>query len=61
MGELEGKVAVITGAGSGMARASAKVFVREGARVLGADVSGREQETAEELVSALAYACGRDR
>ena len=49
MGELEGKVAVITGAGSGMARASATVFVREGARVLGADVSGREQETAEEL------------
>jgi NAD(P)-dependent dehydrogenase (short-subunit alcohol dehydrogenase family) len=35
MGELEGKVAVITGAGSGMARASARAFVREGARVLG--------------------------
>jgi NAD(P)-dependent dehydrogenase (short-subunit alcohol dehydrogenase family) len=53
MGELEGKVAVITGAGSGMARASAKVFVREGARVLGADVSGREQETADELGDAF--------
>jgi NAD(P)-dependent dehydrogenase (short-subunit alcohol dehydrogenase family) len=53
MGELDGKVAVITGAGSGMARASAKVFVREGARVLGADVSGREQETAEELGDAF--------
>jgi NAD(P)-dependent dehydrogenase (short-subunit alcohol dehydrogenase family) len=53
MGELEGKVAVITGAGSGMARASAQVFVREGARVLGADVSGREQETAEELGDAF--------
>ncbi len=53
MGELEGKVAVITGAGSGMARASAHVFVREGARVLGADVSGREQETAEELGDAF--------
>ena len=53
MGELEGKVAVITGAGSGMARASARVFVREGARVLGADVSGREQETAEELGDAF--------
>ena len=49
MGELEGKVAVITGAGSGMARAAAKVFVREGAKVLGADISGREKETAEEL------------
>jgi NAD(P)-dependent dehydrogenase (short-subunit alcohol dehydrogenase family) len=53
MGELDGKVAVITGAGSGMARASARVFVREGARVLGADVSGREQETAEELGEAF--------
>jgi NAD(P)-dependent dehydrogenase (short-subunit alcohol dehydrogenase family) len=49
MGELEGKVAVITGAGSGMARASARIFVREGARVLAADVSGRQNETAEEL------------
>jgi len=53
MGELDGKVAVITGAGSGMARASARVFVREGARVLGADVSGREQETREELGDAF--------
>jgi NAD(P)-dependent dehydrogenase (short-subunit alcohol dehydrogenase family) len=53
MGELEGKVAVITGAGSGMARASARVFVREGAKVLGADISGREQETAEELGDAF--------
>ena len=49
MGELDGKVAVITGAGSGMARASAKIFVREGAKVLAADVSGREKETAEEF------------
>ncbi len=53
MGELDGKVAVITGAGSGMARASARVFVREGAKVLGADISGREKETAEELGDAF--------
>jgi len=53
MGELDGKVAVITGAGSGMARATAQVFVREGARVLAADVSGREEETA----AALGDAC----
>ncbi|MBV8950039.1 MAG: SDR family oxidoreductase [Actinobacteria bacterium] len=53
MGELDGKVAVITGAGSGMARASARVFVREGAKVLGADVSGREKETADELGDAF--------
>ena len=53
MGELDGKVAVITGAGSGMARATAKVFVREGAKVLGADISGREKETADELGDAF--------
>jgi len=49
MAELEGKVAVITGAGSGMGRASAHIFVREGARVLAADISGRQDETAEAL------------
>ena len=53
MAELEGKVAVITGAGSGMGRASAQVFVREGARVLAADISGREEETAEALGDAV--------
>lgn len=53
MGELDGKVAVITGAGSGMARATAEVFVREGARVFAADVSGRQVETA----AALGDAC----
>jgi NAD(P)-dependent dehydrogenase (short-subunit alcohol dehydrogenase family) len=53
MGELDGKVAVITGAGSGMARASAATFVREGAKVLAADVSGRQEETAKELGDAV--------
>jgi NAD(P)-dependent dehydrogenase (short-subunit alcohol dehydrogenase family) len=53
MGELDGKVAVITGAGSGMARASARVFVREGAKVLAADISGREKDTAAELGDAV--------
>jgi NAD(P)-dependent dehydrogenase (short-subunit alcohol dehydrogenase family) len=47
MGELDGKVAVITGAGSGMGKASVHVFVREGARVVAADVSGAEEETAK--------------
>lgn len=53
MGELEGKVAVVTGAGSEMGRASAEVFVREGARVLAADISGRQEETAEALGDAV--------
>lgn len=49
MGELDGKVAVITGAGSGMARAAAHAFVREGAKVLGADITGRQDETAKDI------------
>jgi NAD(P)-dependent dehydrogenase (short-subunit alcohol dehydrogenase family) len=53
MAELDGKVAVITGAGSGMARASTRVFVREGARVFAVDISGREKETAAELGDAV--------
>ena len=49
MAELEGKVAVITGAGSGMGRAAAEVFVREGAKVLAADISGGQEDTAAAL------------
>jgi NAD(P)-dependent dehydrogenase (short-subunit alcohol dehydrogenase family) len=49
MGILEGKVAVITGAGSGMAKASTKIFVREGAKVVAADISGAEKDTAAEV------------
>ena len=53
VGELDGKVAVITGAGSGMARASARCSCREGAKVLAADISGRQDETAAELGDAV--------
>jgi NAD(P)-dependent dehydrogenase (short-subunit alcohol dehydrogenase family) len=49
MGLLDGKVAVITGAGSGMAKASVKTFVREGAQVVAADISGAEKDTAAEV------------
>jgi NAD(P)-dependent dehydrogenase (short-subunit alcohol dehydrogenase family) len=50
MGELDEKVAVITGAGSGMAKAAVKIFVREGAAgVIAADISGAEQDTAKEV------------
>jgi NAD(P)-dependent dehydrogenase (short-subunit alcohol dehydrogenase family) len=53
MGLLDGKVAVITGAGSGMAKASTKVFAREGATVVAADISGAEKETAAEVGEAV--------
>src|ERR1700744_3900253 len=49
MGKLKGKVAVVTGAGSGMGRASALLFAEEGAMVVCADVSGHEESAAAEI------------
>jgi NAD(P)-dependent dehydrogenase (short-subunit alcohol dehydrogenase family) len=46
---LANKIAVITGAGSGMGRSMAQLFVREGAKVVCADRSGKEAETAAAL------------
>jgi len=56
-GRLEGKVAVITGAASGIGRASATRFVAEGARVVIADVADAEGEAlAAELGSMYVHA-----
>ena len=41
MGRLDGKVCLITGAGSGIGQASARLFAREGAQVVVADVDDR--------------------
>ena len=38
MGRLEGKIAVITGAGTGIARAATGLFIREGAKVMVAEI-----------------------
>lgn len=46
MGRLEAKVAIVTGAGSGIGRATALRFAAEGAQVVLADVSGREEDVA---------------
>ena len=50
MGKLDGKVAVITGATSGMALAGAKLFVDEGAHVF---ITGRRRDALDEAVEQI--------
>ncbi len=55
MGRLDGKVAVITGAGGGMGREAALLFSEEGAQVCAADVNAEAAEqTAAEARDAFA-------
>ncbi|HJY80237.1 MAG TPA: SDR family NAD(P)-dependent oxidoreductase, partial [Candidatus Binatia bacterium] len=51
--KLEGRIALVTGAGSGIGRATAILFASEGARVIVNDVN---RETAEATVEAMGAA-----
>ncbi len=50
MGRLDGKVAFITGAGSGIARAASLLFTREGAKVVIAELKSDLGTAAEKMV-----------
>ena len=51
-GQFEGKAALITGAGSGIGRASALAFAREGAKVVVADIAVEGGEETVRLIQA---------
>jgi D-sorbitol dehydrogenase (acceptor) len=53
--KLEGKVAIVTGGGSGMGRAISKAYAGEGAKVVVADIN---LEAAQETVNAITGAGG---
>jgi NAD(P)-dependent dehydrogenase (short-subunit alcohol dehydrogenase family) len=59
MGRLSGKIAIVTGAASGIGAASAKLFAQEGAQVLAVDRPQSAIETAHAGDNAIA-ACAVD-
>jgi NAD(P)-dependent dehydrogenase (short-subunit alcohol dehydrogenase family) len=52
MGRLQGKSVIITGAGSGIGRAAALLFTREGAKLIAVDRTEAVKETVDEVKKA---------
>lgn len=50
MGKLEGKIAIVTGAGSGMGKSISILFAEEGAKVIACDLNlDSVKETVREI------------
>ena len=60
MGRLEGRKAIVTGAASGIGRASAELFAAEGARVLAVDRPGSNLTFEHGAIDALAADLAKD-
>lgn len=60
MKQLKGKVAIVTGAGSGFGKAIAELYVREGAKVVLADINFDAVSKVSKSLGASALACHAD-
>jgi 3-oxoacyl-[acyl-carrier protein] reductase len=60
MGQLAGKVAIITGAGSGFGTGMAEAYIREGAKVIVADINAEAGERVAKSLGANAKAVATD-
>jgi NAD(P)-dependent dehydrogenase (short-subunit alcohol dehydrogenase family) len=52
MGRMEGKIAVVTGVGSGIGRGVATMFAKEGAKIIGADFNPVEGQKTIDAINA---------
>jgi NAD(P)-dependent dehydrogenase (short-subunit alcohol dehydrogenase family) len=52
MGRLDGKVSIVTGAGTGIGRAIASIFAKEGSKVVVADLNGESAKETVEMIRA---------